>query len=152
VIANERGLTLIELMVAVFIITVGLVAVATGMQIATAGVTEGQQMSTATFLAEQRLEDIKSFALSTGSTQGWSNVNSTNFPATEAYGTITANTGTGNGGGTSYAAYRRTTTINNSTSTTKTVTVEVFFVPVSVSSTTNAERSVIVTTVVASRS
>ena len=149
---NERGVTLIELMVAVFIITVGLVAVAKGMQLATSGVAAGQQLTTATFLAEQRLEDIKAFALSTNSSQGWANVTSTNFPASEAYSTITSNTGTSTSGGTSYSSYRRTTTITTPTSTTKRVTVEVFFIPVAISSSVNAERSVVVSTVLASRS
>ena len=151
-IADQRGMTLIELMVAVVIITVGLVAVGTGMQLATSGVAAGQQMTTATFLAEQRLEDIKAFALSTNASQGWSNVTSTNFAASEAYSTITSNTGTSTSGGTSYASYRRTTTITNPTSTTKRVTVQVFFIPVAVSSSANAERSVVVSTVLASRS
>jgi hypothetical protein len=122
------------------------------MQIASSGVTAGQQMSTATFLAEQRLEDIKAFALSTAAAQGWSNVTSTNFSASEAYGSITTNTGTSSSGGTSFAGYRRTTTITDSTSTTKTIKVQVFFMPLAVSSGAVAERSVIVNTVLTSRS
>jgi len=136
---NQRGMTIVEVLVAVFIITIGLVAIATGMQIATSGVATGQQQTTAAFLAEQRLEVIKAFALSTGSGQGWANVSSTAFPA-EAYNSIT-----------SYPTYRRSTTITSPTATTKRITVDVFWFPVGVSSTTNAERSVTVSVVLTPR-
>jgi len=135
----ERGMTLVEILVAAFVITIALVAVATGMQLATAGVATGQQQTTASFLAEQRLEDIKSFAVSQNSAQGWTNVTSTSFPAAEAYGSIT-----------NYASYRRTTTITTPTATTKRVTVSVFWLPVGVAG-QNAERSVTFSVVLASR-
>jgi len=137
---SERGMTLVEILVAAFVITIGLVAVATGMQLATAGVAAGQQQTTASFLAEQRLEDIKSFAASLDGAQGWANVTSTSFPATEAYGAIT-----------NYTTYRRTTTITTPTATTKRVTVSVFWVPVGVAA-QNAERSVTFSVLLASRS
>jgi Tfp pilus assembly protein PilV len=141
VIRTERGMSVIEILVAVFVITIGLVAVATGMQLATAGVAAGQQQTTAVFLAEQRLEDIKAFALSTNALQGWANVTPFNFPAAEAYGSVTNYVG---------STYRRTTTIGFSTATTKRITVSVFWVPVGVAS-TNAERSVTLTVVLAAR-
>ena len=137
---DQRGMTLVEILVAAFVITMGLVAVATGMQLATAGVAAGQQQTTASFLAEQRLEDVKSFAVSLNSTQGWANVTSTNFPANEAYGTIT-----------NYPSYRRDTTITTPTATTKRVTVSVFWLPVGVAD-QNAERSVTFSLLLASRS
>ena len=139
--SNQRGMTLVELLVAVFIITTGLVAIGAGFQIATSGVAAGQQQTTATFLAEQRLESIKSYGVSTNGTQGFANITSTNFPATEAYGTIT-----------NYTTYRRTTTITSPTATTKRITVSVFWRPVAVSSTTNPERSVTVSVMLTSRS
>ena len=138
---NQRGMTLVEVLIAVFIITIGLVAIGAGFQIATSGVAAGQQQTTATFLAEQRLEDIKAFALSSDGTQGWSNVTSTNFAATEDYGSIA-----------NYATYKRTTTISTPTSTTKRVTVSVFWRPVAVSRTANAERSITVSAVYTTRS
>jgi Tfp pilus assembly protein PilV len=137
---DQRGMSLVEILVAAFVITMGLVAVATGMQLATSGVAAGQQQTTATFLAEQRLEDIKSFAVSLNSTQGWANVTSTNFAASEAYGTIT-----------NYPSYRRDTTITTPTATTKRVTVSVFWLPVGVAD-QNAERSVTFSVLLASRS
>jgi Tfp pilus assembly protein PilV len=138
---NARGMTIVEILIAVFIITIGLVAVATGMLLATAGVAAGQQQTTAVFLTEQRLEDIKAFALSTDSAQGWANVTSANFPA-EAYNSIA-----------NYPTYRRTTTITTpvgSTTTTQ-VTVSVFWFPVGIAATT-AERSVTATIILSSRS
>ena len=139
-ITNERGMTLVEVLVAVTIITIGLTAIATGMQVATSGINTGQQETIAAFLAEQRLEDIKAFALSSDAAQGWANVTTTNFGA-EAYDTIT-----------NYATYRRTTEIATPTATTKKVTVRVFWRPVAVSSAANAERNVTVSAVFASRS
>lgn len=136
---GERGMTLVEILVAAFVVTIGLVAVATGMQLATAGVAAGQQQTTASFLAEQRLEDIKSFAVSLNSTQGWDNITSTTFPAAEAYGSITT-----------YPSYRRTTTITTPTATTKRVTVSVFWRPVGIAD-DNAERSVTFSVLLASR-
>ena len=141
-IGNPGGMTLTEVLITIFIITIGLVAVATGMLLATAGVAAGQQQTTAAFLTEQRLEDIKAFALSTtDSAQGWTNVTSANFPA-EAYNSIT-----------NYPTYRRTTTITTpvGSTTIKQVTVSVFWFPVGIAATT-AERSVTATFILSSRS
>jgi prepilin-type N-terminal cleavage/methylation domain-containing protein len=139
-ISNERGMTLVEVLVAVTIITVGLTAIATGMQLATSGINQGQQETTAAFLAEQKLEDIKSFALSTAVAQGFANVTGANFPS-EAYSTLA--------GG--YAGYRRTTAVTNPSATMKVVVVRVFYRPVGVSHTANNEREVAVSTVLRQR-
>jgi prepilin-type N-terminal cleavage/methylation domain-containing protein len=130
---NERGMTLVEVLVAVFVITIGLTAVATGMQLATGGITAGQQETTAVFLAEQRLEDIKAFALSTAAGQGFGNVTSANFPA-EGYDSIA-----------NYAGYRRAVTITNPSATVKRVTVDVFYRPIAVAS-SNPEKQVSMST------
>lgn len=135
---NERGMTLVELLVAVFIITVGLTAIATGMQLATSSINVGQQETTASFLAEQKIEDIKAFALSTNASQGFANVTSTNFPA-EAYNSIAT-----------YEPYRRTTTITNPSATTKVIVVKVFYMPIGVASTVT-ERQVSLSTLVRTR-
>jgi prepilin-type N-terminal cleavage/methylation domain-containing protein len=139
-IRNERGLTLIECLVALAIITIGLTAIATGMQLATSGVTTGQQETTATFLAEQQIEDIKAFALSTAATQGFANVTAANFPA-EGYGSIA--------GG--YNKYRRTTTIASPSATTRLVTVNVFYIPVGISHSASSERQVTLSTLLRER-
>lgn len=68
---DEAGLTLVEILVAVAIIMVGLVAVMQWFPIGTQGMDTGRKQSTAVFLAEQQIEQIKSFALSTAANQGW---------------------------------------------------------------------------------
>jgi prepilin-type N-terminal cleavage/methylation domain-containing protein len=140
-ISNERGMTLTELLMAIFIITVGLIAIATGMQLATSSINVGQQETTASFLAEHKLEDIKAFALVDplkDPSQGFSNVTSANFPA-EAYNSIA-----------SFGSYRRATTISNPSATVKVVVVNVFYFPVGVAS-TSAERQVTLSTALRQR-
>jgi prepilin-type N-terminal cleavage/methylation domain-containing protein len=61
--STERGFTLAEVLVAVSVILVGLVAVASGFQFATNGVATGRGETVATFLAEQRVEQLKTVAL-----------------------------------------------------------------------------------------
>jgi prepilin-type N-terminal cleavage/methylation domain-containing protein len=61
--SGQRGFTLAEVLVATVIIVVGLVAVATGFQFATSGVATGRGETIAVFLAEQRLEQLKTVAM-----------------------------------------------------------------------------------------
>ncbi|PYN37130.1 MAG: hypothetical protein DMD98_05995, partial [Candidatus Rokuibacteriota bacterium] len=58
-----RGFTLAELFVAMFVLSVGIVAVAAALGQATSGVEVGRGETAAIFLAEQRLELLKSWAL-----------------------------------------------------------------------------------------
>ncbi|MBI3030698.1 MAG: prepilin-type N-terminal cleavage/methylation domain-containing protein [Candidatus Rokubacteria bacterium] len=62
---DESGLTLVEILVAVAIIMIGLVAVMQWYPMGTAGVESGRRQSTGVFLAEQKIEQIKGWALST---------------------------------------------------------------------------------------
>jgi prepilin-type N-terminal cleavage/methylation domain-containing protein len=57
--ADERGMTLVETMIAAAVIGVGLVAVSAALPVATHGVVEGKQLSAATFLASERLEQVR---------------------------------------------------------------------------------------------
>ena len=57
---NERGVTLAELLAAAAVIGIGLVALGAAIPVASYGIQEGNQMSTATFLANQRLEHVRS--------------------------------------------------------------------------------------------
>jgi prepilin-type N-terminal cleavage/methylation domain-containing protein len=61
--SGQRGFTLAEVLVATVIIMVGLVAVASGFQYATSGVATGRGETIATFLAEQRVEQLKTVAM-----------------------------------------------------------------------------------------
>ena len=56
---DERGMTLAEILVATVIISVGLVGLAVVIPLSSYGVHEGNALSTATFLAEQRLEEVR---------------------------------------------------------------------------------------------
>jgi prepilin-type N-terminal cleavage/methylation domain-containing protein len=56
VITDERGLTLVEILIALVVIGLGLVGLAVVVPVSSYGMQEGNQLSTATFLAEQRLE------------------------------------------------------------------------------------------------
>ena len=56
---DRRGITLVEVIVAVGIITVGLSALLAAVPFASYGTREGYQLSTATFLANERLEQVR---------------------------------------------------------------------------------------------
>jgi Tfp pilus assembly protein PilV len=137
---DERGLTVAEVLVATAIITVGLVGVVTAFPSAMSGIETGKQQSTATFLAEQQLENLRTAAVNDPTlTSATFNVGTT----TEAYGTIA------NG----YTKYRRVTTIAaGPTATTKRMTVSVSYRPsVTLSSSANPERTVALATVLSTR-
>ena len=56
---NEQGFTLVEVLLAAFITTLGLVGLLAVIPMASFAVTEGYRLSTATFLAEQKLEEAR---------------------------------------------------------------------------------------------
>ena len=116
---GQAGFTLAEIMVACAVISVGLIAVSTGFGFGVDGVEGGRQQSTAVFLAEQRIEQAKELA---ARKPNLVDLNTTNLPATEAYGTIAGAPST----------YRRTTTItvNPGGTTGARVDVSVFYKPV----------------------
>ena len=58
-VGDPRGITLVEVIVAVGIITVGLSALLAAVPFASYGTREGYQLSTATFLANERLEQVR---------------------------------------------------------------------------------------------
>ena len=137
---REDGFTLAEVLVATFILAIGLVGIATGFQYATSGVETGKSESTAAFLTEQRLEQLKALALT-----DWTNAALAAGATTEAYGTI-ANAG----------AYRRVTTITDApggtcTANCKLVQVTVFYKPVTGRGQLDQERRVDIITMLASR-
>ncbi len=58
-VTDQRGFTVAEVLIAAVIITMAFVALATIVPISTYGVQEGNQATTATFLADQKLEQIR---------------------------------------------------------------------------------------------
>lgn len=60
--SDARGLTVVEVLVATVIIAIGLVGLLAVVPISSYGLREGGQLSTATFLAEERLEEARGAA------------------------------------------------------------------------------------------
>src|SRR2546425_13216722 len=58
-ITNERGLTLVEILVAAAVIGIGLVGLMAVVPISSYGLHEGNSLTRATFLAEQKMEEGK---------------------------------------------------------------------------------------------
>jgi type II secretory pathway pseudopilin PulG len=56
---DQRGMTLPEILAALVVIMVALVALASAIPIAAYGIQEGSQLTTGTFLANQRVEQLK---------------------------------------------------------------------------------------------
>jgi type II secretory pathway pseudopilin PulG len=57
--ADQAGMSLAEILVACVIIGIGLVGLLSAVPTASYGIQEGRQLSTATFLANQRLEQVR---------------------------------------------------------------------------------------------
>lgn len=57
--SNERGLTLMEIVMALFVIAIGLVGLLAVVPVAAFGIQGGAQASTATYLAQQRIEQTR---------------------------------------------------------------------------------------------
>jgi prepilin-type N-terminal cleavage/methylation domain-containing protein len=93
--SGERGFTLTEVLVAAFVLAVGLTAVVTGLQYARSGLEAARGETMAAFLAEQRLEHLKATSL-----VSWSAMDLHAGTTVEDYGSIAG-----------ASAYRRETTI-----------------------------------------
>jgi Tfp pilus assembly protein PilV len=134
---GDAGFTLGEILASAAIITVAIVGLLSSSAVGLSSVDNARRSSTALFLANRRLEAIKTFSMSTAGTQGFTNVTGGNFPA-ENYKTITIN-------GVSYGNYRTTTTITDNPgglANTKLVRVSAFYKDTGVGN----ERSVQVST------
>lgn len=123
---NQSGITLVEILISVAILTVALVALMQGILLGTQGSAVGQQQPTAVFLAEQRIEQIKAWSLNGSGAQGFntlpsgSPIASGSAPfAPEAYSSIA-----------NYSGYRRQVSIaNGPTASTRVLRVDVFYRP-----------------------
>jgi hypothetical protein len=120
-----------------------------GFQYATSGVATGRGETTATFLAEQRLEQLKALAIADWTNATLNAGTTTDYcPSTGAACTTTATTG----------FYRRVTTIVDTpggtgcTANCKRVQVQVFYRPVTSRGELDQERDLTVLTVLVPRS
>jgi len=57
--SNQHGFTLVEVLLAAFVITIGLVGLLSVIPVGTFATTDGYRLSTATFLADQKLEEVR---------------------------------------------------------------------------------------------
>ena len=136
---DTRGFSLAEVLMATTMLIVGVAVVLSALMYGVAGVEGSRGTSTAVFLAEQRLEQVRAFVVSTDGAQGFSNLTSTSFPAES---TITG-----------YPNFRRTVTITpnaGGNADLQLVTVTVFFKPIK-STGLSAETSMAVQTLVSRR-
>ena len=83
----EHGITLVEVLVAAAVLTVGMLAALSAMAVGFDGVEAAHRSSVALFLAEERLERVRGVVLGDPSGQGLSRLTPERFPA-EPYGTI----------------------------------------------------------------
>lgn len=117
---GAAGFTLVEILIAGAVIGLGLVGVAAGFLHGIGGLEAGRQLTTATFLAEQRIEQLKARALN-----DFASASAALHPD-EGYGSISSQ-------GRPMAGYRRTVTIVDAPgglADTKLVEVSVFYRPV----------------------
>ena len=138
---EERGFTLIEIIVAAAVLGVGLVGVVAGFLHAVGGLEAGRQQTTAVFLAEQRMEELKASALA-----DLGQITAARY-ASEGYGVIVSE-------GQPMPGYRRTVTIIDTPSglaAAKLVDVDVFYRPVVGFGVLAAERSVRLSALLAAR-
>jgi Tfp pilus assembly protein PilV len=78
---DTRGFSLAEVLMATAMLIVGIAVVLSALMYGVAGVEGSRGTSTAVFLAEQKLEQVRAFAVSTTATQGFSNLTTSSFPA-----------------------------------------------------------------------
>jgi Tfp pilus assembly protein PilV len=136
---GEQGFTLAEVLMATAMLIVGVAVVLSALMYGVAGVEGSRGQSTAVFLAEQKLEEVRAYAVSTASNQGFANLNSSSFPAESSI--------------TGYPNFRRTVTITanaGGNADLQLVAVTVFYKPIK-STGLSAETSITVNSLVSRR-
>ena len=130
--SGEPGFTLLETIVGAAVIGLGLLGLVAGVVHAVGGLEAGRQQTTAAFLAEQRMEQLKSAALA-----NFAGVTAASCPP-EGYGTISSD-------GHAIPGYRRAVTITETPGglgDTKLVEVDVYYRQVVGFGVLGSERSV----------
>lgn len=132
---NQWGLTLAEVLVALSIVTVGLMALAVGLHQAAAFLEAGRHQTLAVFLAQQRLEQVKATAV-----WNFDGLTSTGFPVEDPVS--------------DHPTYRRTvhiTPLPAGLANAVRVQVTVAYLPVATALTARRERTVTLATVMSRR-
>jgi prepilin-type N-terminal cleavage/methylation domain-containing protein len=112
---RDAGMSLVELMVALMLLGVALMGLAAAFAPARMAIQQGDQATTATFLARRVLEDMRNRAYDQDTDEL---VNGATFPSSTSYGSLSG-----------YPDYRRTIAITDNApeAGTKTVTVAIFY-------------------------
>jgi len=144
---RQGGFGLVEILAAMAIVGIGLVAAATAIQYALSGIESGRGETLATFLIEQKLEELKAIAL-----MDWSHAALMPRATTE----FCQPTGTRCGETPATGLFRRATVIADSNAGTcgprcKVVRVSVFYSPMSILGHLDRERRLEVATLFVSR-
>src|SRR5499427_589309 len=162
-ITGESGMSLAEILVASVIIAIGLVGLLSAVPVASYGIHEGRNLSTATFLANQRLEQVRNAA--------WTATPANDCLGTSASSTAAPSSTTCNGATVTtfadettvaapYSDYSRTVRITDcgvtacggiNNSDLRQVTVTVTYTPMTGAGGTGTSKSAIVTMLVAKR-
>ena len=141
---DQRGFTMVEVLIATAIIGVALIAVMLGFGYATTGTEVGRQQTTAVFLAEQRVEAVRSIGVNVGAANYWTDPQIAAGVTQEAYGAIPNAPG-----------YRRVTTITDAPPPPpvnwKRIQVDVFYRPITERGSQAQERQVTVVSIVSRR-
>jgi prepilin-type N-terminal cleavage/methylation domain-containing protein len=159
---NQRGLTLAEVLIATAVLGIGLAALMSVVPVASYGVQDGNQTSTATFLAQQRLEQVRNATWDATTDCVGLSPSTTSAPAPSPAGTCGAATVTYADEGTvpGFAQYARTVRIADcgvtpcggvTNAAMRLVTITVTYRPISAAGGSSADTSVTLQWLVAQR-
>src|SRR5207244_11496978 len=120
-IRGDQGFTLAEVLVATAFIAITAGAIGVGFMQGTGSVETGRQQTTAVYLAEQRLEQLKAWSLNSTGGQSWASLATGAASCTnDAYNAIA-----------NYGYYRRTVTVTAHCANDKVIPYSAFYRPVS---------------------
>ncbi len=159
---DPRGITLAEVLIASAILALGLAALMSIVPVASYGVQDGNQTTTATFLAQQRLEQVRNATWDATTDCVGRSPNATSAPAPSPAGTCgaTAVTYPDEAAVTGFAQYGRTVRITDcgvtpcgavTSSAMRLVTVTVTYRPLSAAGGSNSNTTVTLEWLIAQR-
>jgi prepilin-type N-terminal cleavage/methylation domain-containing protein len=162
ILRDTRGLTLAEVLVAAAILALGLAALMSVVPVASYGVQDGNQTTTATFLAQQRLEQIRNARWDATTDCVGLSPNATSPPAPSPAGTCgaTAVTYPDEAAVTDFSQYARTVRITDcgvtpcgavTSSAMRLVTLTVTYRPISAAGGSNSNTTVTLEWLIAQR-